>query len=100
MNLQEIYSCINITTDGGTWVAQSAEHLMSAQVTILRFVSSSPILGSLLSAQSLLQILCPSLSAPPLLALSLKKLNKQTKNIATDKDPEQFHYPLKFSCFP
>ena len=37
---------------GGTWVAQSVERLTLAQVMILRFVSSSPALGSLLSVQN------------------------------------------------
>ena len=48
----------------------------STQVMISWFVSSSPTLGSLLSAQSLLQILC--LSAPPH-SLSLSKINKTLK---------------------
>ena len=34
-------------------MAQSAERLTSAQVTISRFVSSSPASGSVLTAQSL-----------------------------------------------
>ena len=37
---------------GGTWVARSVEHLTSAQVTISRFVSSSPTWGSLLSVSA------------------------------------------------
>ena len=52
---------------GSTCVALSVERLTSAQVLISRFVSSSPASGSLLSAQSRLQILC----LPPLLMLSL-----------------------------
>ena len=55
----------------GAWVVQSVKHLTSAQVMILRFVSSSPELGSPLSAQSPLQ----SLS----LSLSLSKINKHKK---------------------
>ena len=55
---------------GGTWVAQSVKRPTWAQVTISWFVSSSPALGSLLSAQSPLRILCPS----PTCALS--KINK------------------------
>ena len=58
----------------GAWVAQSVERLTSAQVTISRLVSSSPTLGSVLTAQSLEPAsgsLSPSLSAPPLLMLSL-----------------------------
>ena len=37
----------------GAWVAQSVGHLASAQVTISQSVSSSPALGSVLTAQSL-----------------------------------------------
>ena len=48
------------------------EHVTSAQVMVLRFLSSSPTSGTMLSAQSLLQILCPPLSAPPPRALSQK----------------------------
>ena len=45
------------------WLSQlSVQLLVSAQVMIPQFVSSSPALGSLLSAQSPLQVLCPSLS--------------------------------------
>ena len=35
------------------WVAQSVKHLTSAQVMILRSVSSSPAWGSVLTAQSM-----------------------------------------------
>ena len=57
----------------GTWVAQLIRRPTSAQVMILRFVGLSPTLGSLLSAQSPLQILCPPLSLflPCSLSLSL-----------------------------
>ena len=37
----------------GAWVAQSVKRLISAQVMISRSVSSSPVLGSVLTAQSL-----------------------------------------------
>ena len=55
--------------------------LISAQVMISWFVSSSPKTGSALTVQSLLGILSPSLSAPLLLVLSLMhspslKINK------------------------
>ena len=69
----------------GIWVAQSVEHLTSAQVMISQFVSSSPVSGSVLTAQSLepaSDSVSPSLSAPPLLmlclslSLSLSKINK------------------------
>ena len=59
---------------GGTWVAQLVKHPTSAQVMILGFVGSSPMLGSVLLAQSLgpaLDSVCLSLSAPPPLALPL-----------------------------
>ena len=58
----------------GPWVAQSVKHLTSAQVVISRFMGSSPVLGSVLTAQSLepaSDSVSPSLSAPPLLTLSL-----------------------------
>ena len=68
----------------GSWVAQSVEHLTSAQVMISWFVSLSPASGSVLTAWSLepaSDSLSPSLSAPPLLALclflSLSKINKR-----------------------
>ena len=52
----------------------SVQLLISAQVMISRFVSSSPTLGSVLTVQSLLGILalpfCPS---PPMLSLSQNK---------------------------
>ena len=62
----------------GTWVAQSVECPTSAQVTILRSVSSSPASGSGLMARSLepaSNSVSPSLSAPPpfMLYLSLSQ---------------------------
>ena len=56
----------------GAWVAPSVPTL--AQVTILPFASLSPMLGSVLTAQSLepaLDSVSPSLPAPLLLVLSL-----------------------------
>ena len=62
---------------------QSVKHPTSAQVMISQFVSLSPMSGSVLIAQSLepaFDSLSPSLSAPPLLALSfflsLSNINK------------------------
>ena len=55
-------------------MAQSVKPLTCVQVMISRFVGSSPVLGSMLRAQSLepaSDVVSPSLSAPPLLALSL-----------------------------
>ena len=63
----------------GAQVAQSVERLTSAQVVISQSVSSSPALGSVLTARawSLLQILCLPLSLPlPAHALSLSLRNK------------------------
>ena len=67
----------------GAWVAQSVKHPTSAQVVISQLVGSSPVSGSMLTAQSLepaLDSVSPSLSAPPLLkvsvCLSLSKINK------------------------
>ena len=62
----------------GTWVAQSVKCLTSAQVMISRFVGLSPVLGFVLTAQSLdpaSDSVSPSLSAPPpfMLCLSLSQ---------------------------
>ena len=64
---------------GGAWVAQSVKRPTSAQVTILRSVSSSPASGSGLMAQSLepaSDSVSPSLSAPPPLMLCLSLSQK------------------------
>ena len=64
----------------GAWVAQSVKHPTSPQAVISRLVSSSPASGSVLTAQSLepaSDSVSPSLSSPPLLALSLfQKIHK------------------------
>ena len=63
----------------GTWVAQSVERPTSAPVMISQSVSSSPALGSVLTAQSLepaLDSVSPSLSAPPPLAICLSLSQK------------------------
>ena len=71
----------------GSWLAQSVQRLTWAQAMISRFVSSSPVLGSVLTGWSLepaLDSVSPSLSVPPPLALclclclsvSLSKINK------------------------
>ena len=58
------------------WLSQlSIQLLVWAQVMISWIIGLSPALGSIQTARSLLGILCPSLSAPPLLALSFK-INK------------------------
>ena len=64
---------------GGAWVAQSVNHPTSAQVMISQFLSSSPTSGSVLTPQSLepaSDSVSSSLSAPPVLALCLSKINK------------------------
>ena len=53
----------------GAWVAQSVKHPTSARVVISRFVSSSPSLGSVLTAQS---VEPASNSVPPSLSVSQK----------------------------
>ena len=58
----------------GAWVAQSVKRPTSAQVMISWFVGSSPVSGSVLTAQSLEPVsdsVSPPLSAPPLLMLCL-----------------------------
>ena len=65
-------------------MAQWVERPTSAQVMISRFVGSSPACGSVLTArlEPALDSVSPSLSAPPLLALSLSlsKINVHSKN--------------------
>ena len=61
---------IKLTNPGAPEVVQSVERPTSAQVMISHSVSSSPTLGSVLTAQSLepaSDSVSPSLSAPPLL---------------------------------
>ena len=58
----------------GTWVAQMVKHLTLAQVMILRFVGSSPVSDSVLTAQSLEPVsdcVCVCLSLCPSPARSL-----------------------------
>ena len=67
------------STSRGAWVAQSVKRLTSAQVMISRFVSLSPVSGSVLTAQSpepASDSVSPSLSAPPLLMLCLSRSQK------------------------
>ena len=73
--------CKKNTTNWGPWVAQSVGQPTSAQVMISQFMGSSPMSGSMLTAQSLepaSDSVSPSLSAPPplVLCLSLSKINK------------------------
>ena len=68
----------------GAWVAQSIKRPTSAHVMISRFVSSTPVLGSVLTAQSLepaSDSVSPPLSVPPLLTLCvfLSLKNKMLK---------------------
>ena len=66
-------------TQWGAWVAQSVKHLTLAQVMISQFVGSSPVSGSVLTAQSLepaLDSVSPSLCPSPTHALSLSFKNK------------------------
>ena len=77
-------------------MAQSVEHPTSAQVMISWFVSLGPTSGSVLTAQSLepaSDSVSPSLSAPPLLVLSLSFKNEQTlKKIKKISKPCNGHY--------
>ena len=66
----------------GAWVAQTVKRLTLAQVMISWFMSSSPMLGSVLTAQSLepaSDSVSPSLSALFLLTLclSLSKIHNK-----------------------
>ena len=72
-------------------MAQSVECPTSAQVMISWFMSSSPALGSVLTAQSLepaLDSVSPSLAAPPPLTFcfSLSKIKKNIKKIKKQKE--------------
>ena len=61
---------------GGAWVAQSVKRLILAQVMMSRFVGSSPMSGSVLTAQSLepdSDSVSPCLSDPPPFMLSLSQ---------------------------
>ena len=64
LSLSQHHTVLIIITLRATWVALSIEHPTLAQVMISQFLSWNPTSGSLLSAQSLLQILCPPLSLP------------------------------------
>ena len=58
---------LGVLVSQGTWMAQSVKCLSLAQVMILQFVGSSPMLGSVLTAQSLepaLDSVSSSLSQP------------------------------------
>ena len=73
----------------GAWVPQWVERPRSAQVTTSRFASLSPMSRSLLSAQSLLHILCRPFSLPLprsfIFSLSLSKRNKNIENKLKNK---------------
>ena len=74
----------------GAWVAQLVECPTSAPVIILQFMSSSPTLGSVLTAQSLepaLDSVSPSLPLPCSCSVSLplSKINKHLKKFKTIK---------------
>ena len=75
---------LKIRVLGGAWVAQSVKRLTSAWVMISQSVSSSPALGSVLTAQSLepaSDSVSPSLCLSPTHAKTktLSKLNKIKK---------------------
>ena len=65
-----------VSSSLGAWGAQSVGRPTLAQVMISQFVSSSPVSGSVLTAQSLepaVDYVSLSLSVPPLLALCLSQ---------------------------
>ena len=68
----------------GTWVAQWVKRLTLAQVMISQFMSSSPVSGSVMTAQSLEPVsdsVSPSLSDPVLFMLSLSVSKISVKKI-------------------
>ena len=77
---EEEASILEWASQWGAWVAQWIERPTSAQVMISQVVGSSPVLGSVLSAQSLepaSDSVSPSLCPSPAHTLSLSVKNKQ-----------------------
>ena len=84
----------------GTWAAQSVKLLTLAQVMILRFVSSSPTSGSVLTAWILepsSDSVSPSLSALPPLMLYLSVSLSLSKSKYTLKKLKAFMLQRKLS---
>ena len=81
MKIQYSLSSVKYILGAPGWLSQASNVLVSAQVMISQFMSSIPTLGSKLTVRSLLRIpfLSPSLSAPPVCALSQNKLNLKKK---------------------
>ena len=79
-NVVSLKMLIKLTHPRGAWEAQSVECPTSAQVMISRFVSLSPMLGSVVTTWSLEPGFCVSLSLWPsvthTLSLSLSLKNK------------------------
>ena len=70
---------MKIKDSRGAWVAQLVELLTSAQVMVSHFMSSSPVLGSVLTNSSEPGTcfgFCLSLSPSPTHVLCLSKINK------------------------
>ena len=79
LELHHVWMSIRKYYMWGAWVAQSIKHPTSAQVMTLWFVSLSPVLGSVLTAQSLKlasDSVYPSLCPFPAHALSLSLKNE------------------------
>ena len=82
-----VASCFKTVEETGAWLAQSVKRPASAQITISRFVGSSPASGSVLTARSLepaSRSASSALSAPPPLAhalFSLSKINTKKKSL-------------------
>ena len=78
-------------------MAQSIKRLISAQVTISRFVGSSPASGFVLTAQSLdpvLDSVSPSLCPSPARALSKINIKKKKKCLAKKMLDRVMVFPL------
>ena len=94
----------------GAWATQLVERPTSAQVTISQFVGLSPASGSVLTVQSWLQILSPSLCPSAAHTLSLLSVSLSLKNKSTlkkfkvchlkNKQIKQKHYMLESFRFP
>ena len=86
---QIIWKFLQKTQIGDAWVLQLVKCPTSAQVMILQFMGLSSTSNSLLSAQSLLQILCPPLFLPLPHSFSLTQKKKKKKKEGLKKRKEK-----------
>ena len=84
------YTSVRISQSWGAWVARSVKHPTPAQVMISRLMSSSPMSGSVLAAQSLEPASC-SVSPPLSFSLSapLPHLHAHTRALFLSQKANQ-----------